>query len=761
LRRSPITIAVVAAALAGLALGGAAGSAHGERVADRRGDPDDDDLANMTLEELLAVEIVTASTMQEALSRAPGVVIRLSRRDLEARGYRELLDLFDDLPGMDVVRPWADNYLKAYWRGYRTDVTHPFLVMVDGLVVNSLWTGDASVLAALPITAVDHVEIVYGPASAVYGANAFMGVVHVITVAGAGDDDTRLRLRVTAGSHGLGGLDRRTVDGVVIHQRAGIRLTLAGRIALGFTDADAAERFEYTSSRYADDRALWGDYLDFENLARGARSPIDQYGVDARLRAGNLELGAFALALSTGYGLVYPTDRAQPHGRWIQSERSAHAAYRAELADGVTSHSLLRLRASGIDNPSYFLSGFDAPYPDEGDPARRVLELSYWQAQNHSAILHQRVEAHPLDELTVVAGGRYERKDLQGAYDVTTGPWLAPAEVDRDVPLPAPPARDLRSVERPQTDDVGVYAQARYRRTGLLSPRDGHALHLGARYDWSSVFGGAHSPTLRVGYVGERDSAHGLFLGKLLYGEGFHEPNPRQLYGQWLGSGSSPALRPERSRTFELNLSHTTDWLSNLISAYYVRNENTIVLFAGGAANEGQRHVAGFDYHLQALLRPPGVDTVSLWAFYSFIWSEELRFDAEDREVRGPIGDLAAHKAWLGATARRDRWTATLRSRAIGERETVATNPIARVRGYLIFDANLALERLGGTPVSLAVQGDNLLGTRYSHPGIRTADSGVSPGSWEGDTWLGSEGWYNSRLPQPGRRVMLTLGLDL
>src|SRR5262245_4084701 len=139
---------------------------------------DDDDLSDMSLEQLLAVDIVTATNMQEQASRAPGVVIRLSRDDLEARGYHELLDLFDDLPGMDVVRPWGDNYLKVYWRGYRTDLTSPFLLMVDGMVINSLWSGDASVAAALPITEIDHVEIVYGPASAVWGANAFMGVVN-------------------------------------------------------------------------------------------------------------------------------------------------------------------------------------------------------------------------------------------------------------------------------------------------------------------------------------------------------------------------------------------------------------------------------------------------------------------------------------------------------------------------------------------------------------------------------------------------------
>lgn len=714
-------------------------------------------LSEMSLEELLGVEVVTASNMRESLSRAPGVVIRLSREDLEARGYRELLELFDDLPGMDVVRPWGDNYLKVYWRGYRTDVTHPFLVMIDGMVVNSLWSGDASVAAALPMSEVDHVEIVYGPVSAVYGANAFMGVVNVFTVSGAaGVAPPQARLRLTAAGYGFDGIDRRILDGVVTHRDGALELTLAGRASIGWTDADAAERFEYTSSRYADDAALWGGYLEFDNLARGTRSPIEQMGLDARARVGGLELGAMALTLDTGYGLVYATDLVQPYAHWVQYERSAHASYAADLDDDVTSRTLVRVRDSGIDNRSYFLTGFN-----QAPQMNRVLELSYWQARNQSISASQAIEAKLSEQLSLVAGGDLERKNLHGAYDVAAGPLLPPAEVDRDVPLPSPPADDARDVERPRMDAVGLYVQGRYRREGVLSRCDAHALHAGVRFDHNSVFGSAHSPTVRIGYVGELDARNGLWVGKLLYGEGFHEPNPRQLYGGWLGSGSDPALVPEASRTVELNVSHTTDRLSNLVSAYYVNNYDTIVQFAGGAANEGRRTVFGVDWHLRALFRAPHVDSVSLWAYYSYIWSEELTFDADDNELEAPIGDLAAHKAWVGGTVKRGALTATLRGRMVADRETVATNPVREIGGYAVFDATVGADRIAGAPVNLRLRVDNVANTAYSHPGIRTADSGETPGASFGGVWRGAAGYYNSRLPQPGRAVWLTLGLDL
>src|SRR5262249_30818118 len=107
------------------------------------------------------------------------------------------------------------------------------------------------------------------------------------------------------------------------------------------------------------------------------------------------------------------------------------------------------------------------------------------------------------------------------------------------------------------------------------------------------------------------------------------------------------------------------------------------------------------------------------------------------------------------------RIVATLRSRAHSDRTTVATNPIRTIGGAWVFDAHVGIEHVGVHALSLAVSIDNVLGTAHSDPGIRTPHPGDDPGAWVGSEWQGSKGYYNSRLPQPGRLVMLTLGLDL
>lgn len=80
----------VVVVVAALVLGVGAAVAQPEEVEPEPEPPAEaeeaDDLSELSLEELLAVEIVTASNMRESPSRAPGVVIRLSREDLLARG---------------------------------------------------------------------------------------------------------------------------------------------------------------------------------------------------------------------------------------------------------------------------------------------------------------------------------------------------------------------------------------------------------------------------------------------------------------------------------------------------------------------------------------------------------------------------------------------------------------------------------------------------------------------------------------------------
>ena len=718
---------------------------------------DDTALYDYLAEERLNVTVVTASNTEELLLDAPGVVLYVTQREMFDRGYTDLLDLFDDLPGMDVVRPWGDNFIKSYWRGYRTDIGFPFLVMIDGTITNSLWTTEAAHMGAIPLSEIHHVEVVYGPVSSVYGASAFMGVINVITNHDREEDGTYLTGRVSSSTFHFDRFDNRVVDMHFLHKQGKLRFSVAVRHSLGWLDDEAGERFEYTRPSYSMDPALWGGYTEHENLARGADIPFGETGVDIRGYFGGLEVGARELTLDTGYGFVYPTDRAQPYAVWQQRERSVHGRYTADIK-GVKSRTLVRQRESGIPNESYFLAGYES-----GGPEGRVTDFSYWQSLNESFSMFQDLETDVTEWFTLHGGAKYEHKDVQRGYDVSGGPLTPPADVggpgEANFPvIPLPPPDDLRNENRAQTDDYGVYLQAKLHKTEILGTKDGHNVHLGLRYDHNSVFGADHSPSFRVAYVGR----YGEFRGKLLYGEGFLEPTPRVLYGGWQGSGSDINLKPESSRTLELNLSHATKQATNLISVYYTNNFDTFSTFAGGALNEGERNVFGMDYHANAYLTVPYVPRLELYAYYSFIWTSEIKDIVDGVEETGKVGDLADHKVWLGATAGLDKHvTLNARARIVSERKTVDSNPLGTVDGYVVVDAHVMVRDLPEKGVSFGLRANNILDTEYFHPGIRTADSGNTPGSMQGGNWTGSSGWYNSMLPQPGRLLMLTMQLEM
>ena len=85
------------------------------------------------------------------------------------------------LPGFDVSRGNGVHYSNIYQRGYRSLNTDRTLLLFDGVEENNLWSTTAPLSRQHPLTNVERVEVIYGPTSTMYGANAFLGVINAIT----------------------------------------------------------------------------------------------------------------------------------------------------------------------------------------------------------------------------------------------------------------------------------------------------------------------------------------------------------------------------------------------------------------------------------------------------------------------------------------------------------------------------------------------------------------------------------------------------
>ena len=163
----------------------------------------DDDLLAALGDVALFVEtevLVAGATRRVAkLSEAPGTITVIDGGELEEWGALTLEEALRYVTSITFAPGSVSLTTKI------RDIEQPFankvLLLVDGRIVNSVFRGHHFVDLGQPIDAVARIEVVRGPGSALYGANAFAGFINVVTK--RGDQIEGVQGRVTAGSDGL------------------------------------------------------------------------------------------------------------------------------------------------------------------------------------------------------------------------------------------------------------------------------------------------------------------------------------------------------------------------------------------------------------------------------------------------------------------------------------------------------------------------------------------------------------------------------
>jgi len=141
----------------------------------------------MTLEELMATKITVASVTPETISQAPSSVTVFTRNEIQSMGINSVEELLNYVPGFYAGRrvESAHGYsVSSRGRG-ASSISHDILFLLNGQRLNTEWSGGALFYNRYITTAnVKQVEVIRGPGSALYGSNAFSGVINIIT-----DDD--------------------------------------------------------------------------------------------------------------------------------------------------------------------------------------------------------------------------------------------------------------------------------------------------------------------------------------------------------------------------------------------------------------------------------------------------------------------------------------------------------------------------------------------------------------------------------------------
>lgn len=140
------------------------------------------DVYNLSLTELSQVQISIATGNSVSLDKAPATASVIYAAEIEAMGARTLDDVLETVPGLHISLSSLSRLDSVESiRGIHTGFNPQVLMMVNGVPVQSSVNGGRPILFRVSVHNIERVEIIRGPGSAIYGADAFAGVINVIT----------------------------------------------------------------------------------------------------------------------------------------------------------------------------------------------------------------------------------------------------------------------------------------------------------------------------------------------------------------------------------------------------------------------------------------------------------------------------------------------------------------------------------------------------------------------------------------------------
>ncbi|MGE5297502.1 MAG: TonB-dependent receptor plug domain-containing protein [Solirubrobacterales bacterium] len=482
-------------------LGASVQADSGDSPAADPNDPSQAGLFDMSIEELMDVRIDTvygASKRTQSLAEAPASVTVVTAEEIHRYGYRTLAEVLKSVPGFYIN--YDRNYDYVGTRGFRRpgDYDSRILLLIDGHRANEN-VGDAPMFGTefpLDVDLIEKVEVIRGPGSALYGSNAVLAVVNVVTKAGAafqglelsghaGSFDTQSG-RVTYGNRFQNNLDL-LVSGTTYNSEGS---------ELYFKEFDSPDSFNGLVRNDDDQfdnfvtRASWGDFSFL--LAHNER-----------------EKGIPTAAWDTVFGdsRTRNSDDTTLVGLTYAHELSERYAVRARIAYNHHSY-----------NGQYVYD-----YAEEGEEPDIVLNRDYWKSRYWEGELQ--LIGSPITGHTFTGGfeGRINLRQDQASWDEE--------EVFLD---------DSRD-----SDNWGVYIQDEFK------PFEKLTIVGGLRYSEYNICDDSVNPRLALIY----DLLENTVL-KLLYGSAFRAPNAYELYyhdGNYTQKAAGQ-LDPESISTYEVVL---------------------------------------------------------------------------------------------------------------------------------------------------------------------------------------------------------------
>ncbi len=479
---------------------------------------DEQDLFSLSFEDLLDVQVDIASKTSETLSSVPSTMSVFSRKQIQALGVDNAYEVMNFVPGMQSTRgDWVGAVPKDHALGVYLDSGN-VLVMINGERVNESSFGKASVyMPYIPIEVIEKIEFIRGPGSALYGSNAFLGVMNIVT------SKERNALQLVVGNNG--------------------RYGATGQFNTSFSDDTSL----FASISY--------DQKDGESYPQGVKDPLEslylEAGVDfkkLKLRARYNETSLDEFLNLAGYSTQnqHTSDNTFVGIKynWVNNDKLKLDSSYSYTKHNISSAGLI---AAFDDIPDFLLG----PAWQTTD-SKFETELSYqFENQWQLAAGIEYAEAKQVE-----AGVRTSYYDDESMLVI-----IDPAYYQQGI---------VTVMDFPEFASL-KYTFETYSAYGQLKIpySDALTLFVGARYDDVKDIDSKFSPRLAAVYV--INPEHTV---KVQYGESFRTPVTNELFSNDDVTVGNPSLRSESVKTTELVWHYQTSELqANAVLFYNELND--------------------------------------------------------------------------------------------------------------------------------------------------------------------------------------------
>ena len=651
-----------------------------------------EELLDMSMEELMNVEVVSATKTRVRISEAPSTIISITGKEIEQMGARTLSDVLKMMTSIQILN--RRNGRDMVWiRGVTTGYNAKILLLIDGIPKREAILGEWSTDEEIQINNIERIEIIRGPGSALYGGNAYAGVISIFT---------KNEVDVTKASYSMGSFNAERLEFYTGKSIDDFNLIVAGNVYK--TDGHKMERDRKGKETNHKDR------VDAKNIGakliyKDFRLALTQndFVTDYPLYAIGRDKPQYYEIIN---GLIdYTIDKENFH---INSQLYFNHATR--FLDNTTRDETGRLKVAHESPLESLIRGFDGQLTYdwlEGNTLVAGMSLEQKEAEEYfEEFILQSSRVNSVEHILDNGETVNVPVDLYRLEEHYYFSWL-----NKDLDINSKPG------------EVETWNYAAYLQDEMRFMEKRLNLTLGLRFDKYEGFDAEFSP--RAGLV--ISPTKKSFI-KLLGGRAFKPPTYRQTYMVRIDGKSpgNPDVGPERIATFEAGLGY--NFANNILAGVnYFNNTLTDFIesinYAAYSNSNDKRKISGLEIDLRADYKFDlnYLKSVSILSNYSFINAV-----GEIGSQKVDVPSVAKHSANLGINLKNNWMTLYSGLNFIGRRNKSESYHSSVVvdeykekdnkGSYLIWDINLGFYKFTHLPIKLDVTIHNLLDKEHYNP---------------------------------------------